>query len=206
MAITSGQISCDEYDAWLTPREALDLIGSAASLPTKQSDIAKRLSDGLVRAAAKSLAVGGQIHELYLLDKSIWKSWACNVDFPFWDLGTFTGYLSGGDTVRFNAYEVRFERDGIEKLVSGIRPQRQSLGTVSSIEDEPSQKNTGPAVSEADLKRWFTFWSGIYPIELQTEPSAIAHAQLTFPKNTVSRARIREVRGAQKSGRKSSAD
>lgn len=115
--ITSGTITEEEYETWLTPSQALDLIGPTVSVPIKQADIARRLSDGLIRSAANTLAIGGTQHHFVALSGGVWESWACLVDHAFWGLGTRSGSTTGRSATTFNAYGVRFEPRGIERMV-----------------------------------------------------------------------------------------
>lgn len=66
--------------------------------------------------------------------------------------------------------------------------------------EEPETK--GPSVSPAHLQAWFNLYREVYKGKDDTEPNAIASAQGMFPGKSVSRQRIRDLRGKQKRGPK----
>jgi hypothetical protein len=68
------------------------------------------------------------------------------------------------------------------------------------IAPEPSGK---PPLSAKNLAHWWSFYRAVTPPEKETEEWAQEYVRVCFPENTVTRARIRELRGKiQKSGRK----
>ena len=60
-------------------------------------------------------------------------------------------------------------------------------------------------VSDAHLRAWWAFYRAVRPENQQTEDDAMAHFQRCFPRNSVTRVRIRALRGPQKSGPKGNA-
>jgi hypothetical protein len=71
---------------------------------------------------------------------------------------------------------------------------------------EPPQEETpqkGPRVADPHLKAWYDLYAKVYGgTAADTEANAVASARGMFPGKSVSRDRVRELRGEQKRGRK----
>jgi len=139
--------------------------------------------------------------------------------------GTLTGYPPG---VAFRFYDVRFEPFGIEALLPLPKPSPPA-GTVLSANVEivakeatdsitplalelangseaplvkiPKSVETKP-ISPVHLNAWWTFYKAVTLPSIDTEAYAIAHFRRCFPENNLPRQKIRDLRGAQKSGPK----
>jgi hypothetical protein len=88
---------------------------------------------------------------------------------------------------------------------SRLVAERHAPSAFPTLERHAAKGGDKP-VPEAKLKAWFEAWKSLYPPELQTNDTGLEHARLTFPKNKVTRDRIRLLRDAKTPGRKRSAE
>ncbi|NQE63646.1 hypothetical protein E1H18_3902 [Caulobacter sp. RHG1] len=190
--ISAGKISEVEYGNWLTPSQALDLIGPTVPTTVKQDDIASRLEDGLIRAAAETLVVGGTAHQFVVLARTIWDDWSTGTDFQFWILGTFRGFTSGQRGVSFNAYGVRFEPVGVERMAPTSRIETQLSQSVASLDPPKSDPKSlrKPKVGLSELRSWAEAFGGANPgAPFRT---FLNSARSAFPNSAVSEQRVKD--------------
>jgi hypothetical protein len=99
---------------------------------------------------------------------------------------------------------VRFDPDGVHDIIKNLTPPPAlpptEEATPATEPEEPPEK--GPPVSPELLKAWFEVYRRAYIGAADTEANAVASARGMFPGKSVSRERVRELRGAQKRGRK----
>ena len=188
-------------DDWMTAREALSAIEAIGYRQGAGQVIARRAHSGLVMARAQRLSWGAQSRDDAAIDKSFW--WAeggaymqCD-----WRVGDFSTVISAkhdpnsvwsrlNRDVRVRADGVMFERSGIEAML----PPVEQTGARDGKSD----------VAEADLKRFYSLFAELYRKGGNQNPSeeaTIAAAKAFFPRNHITRERIRALRGAQPMGR-----
>ncbi len=224
-----NDISEEEYRGWFEPGELLDALPADWSRQTKISNVANLLQDGLVRAVAEEIVSNGETAQLCALPHSIWRGWASMVDDAFWDSGLREVF---GDHkhyrgLPFRAYRVRLERGAAEtRLPLDGSPLSGQARAMAGANSEPSKKlrhdaaltplttlggelidldkplATNPPLSEAHLQAWWAFYQAVRPSSEQTSNDMAEHIARCFPEHSVSRSRLRDLRGPQKRGPK----
>ncbi len=129
----------------------------------------------------------------------------------FWEAGDIKFYLghreSYNQTTSVWYQGIRFHPFGIEELVALAPPKPYAtpvpVEAKEAQETEPSQ--SGPPVSDVHLEAWYELFQKVYGgTAKDTEAFAQQSAFGMFPDKSVTRQRIRELRGEQKRGRKPS--
>jgi hypothetical protein len=98
---------------------------------------------------------------------------------------------------------VRFEPQGVHAILRGVSKATKPDATPAA-DDEPEPK--GPPVSPEALKAWFDLYRRIYTGTADTEAMALKSAQGMFPGKSVSRDKIRALRGERPIGRPKTAE
>jgi hypothetical protein len=202
-------LTATDITDWLTPRQALAILGRVVeneSVATR--GLLERLRGGMVKAVAFNSAVTSE--------SGPWSGTFCEIDVDHWtrifasDEFWITGDLSyeareygESRTSTFRHFDVRFEPQSIKAMVdvlSRSAPAASAHAPAVGAESEPVQK--GPRVTNPHLQAWFEFYKVVTPETEDTEDYAWAHARRCFPDKTVSRERVRELRGSLKRGPK----
>jgi hypothetical protein len=116
-----------------------------------------------------------------------------DVDYEVADLhNSYTSHVS------WRLYDVRFDPEAVREIVgsAGIA----SPPVEATTGPEPEQK--APRVADAHLRAWYEFYKTVTPEAEDTEDYAWGHAKRCFPDKTVSRDRVRDLRGSLKRGPK----
>jgi hypothetical protein len=123
---------------------------------------------------------------------------------PFWRTGDLNYTFREDRTsyrVMMRHYDVRFEPQGVHAIVAAAsKPTVAQAPTDPCPEPEKSEppEEKGPRVNDPHLKAWFELYKGAE----DTEERALESARGMVRGKSISRDRIRELRGAQKRGRK----
>jgi hypothetical protein len=212
----------EEFATWYSPRVALSkfagIIGDEASAAKV---IIERLHGGMLKAAAKSSSseLVGRVSKLSSIVLVLAEEWGglsrAHSEVEFWKAGEarFTSMVNVThqlviNTVRY--FGVRLDRVGIDEWLADL--------PAVPIQDTPSEPDTlppeearqpagiprskGPRVANEHLRLWFELYRQVFRGSEDTEPNAIKSAEGMFHAMSVSRDRIRELRGKQKAGRK----
>ena len=164
----------------------------------------ERLKSGKVVAAAKSSTWQGdrriRATDEILIDAAHWQSYSPTMG--FWEIGdikfdlghVYNSYAS----VSIWYHGIRFEPEGIRAIIPAGTAKSEQEAPASGTEPEPK----GPRVSDAHLRAWFEFYKAVTTGTEDTEDYAWSHARRCFPGKTVSRDRVRAIRGSQRRGPK----
>jgi hypothetical protein len=119
----------------------------------------------------------------------------------FWTTGdlVYTYRRDIYDEVTFRHFDVRFEPEGVNAIIGSAAPDIAPTPDLPEA-NEPTER--GPPVSEAHLQAWYEVYRQVYQGAADTEDTAVRSARGMFPGKSVSRDKIRKLRGAQKRGRK----
>jgi hypothetical protein len=178
-----------DFEEWLRPSEALDILSTAWGHETSARWIAGRLISGLIVAGAAAVMrrPGSPLHTFVKVPADAWQDWACLRASDFWKTGDVTLYRGGSLAGQF--HDVRFHPSGFVKAIPS--PGDQPAG-----EGSPSEK---PIVARADLARWHQLFVQVYPNA--AEALAQQSAAAMFPNHRVPRQYVRDLRGPQKRGK-----
>ncbi|HXQ42690.1 MAG TPA: hypothetical protein VN821_15575 [Candidatus Udaeobacter sp.] len=200
--------TADEFAKWLTPRDALHLLHHLSDSDAKLA-IFNRLQHGLVQSAAKTakfqnktanimrIANGTWRHaESGILVSSLWKTADITIDVPDQKSGYAHTYIP------LALFGVRFDSSGLVELLPP-HDQRLTENKLPREEPEPADEEPkGPPVSSAHLEQWYRLYEQAYQGADDTEANALVSARGMFPGKSVSRDRVRELRGSRRHGRK----
>jgi hypothetical protein len=123
-------------------------------------------------------------------------------DFDFQSIEEESAFRS---TVTTRHFGVKFDPQGIGNIIgAGSDPRPPpDLPPAPEPESEPQSPDTkGPRVSDAHLRAWFEFYKAVHSTAEDTEERAVVFARHCFPGKSVSRDRIRALRGSVKRGPK----
>ncbi|HZR74537.1 hypothetical protein [Bradyrhizobium sp.] len=82
-------------------------------------------------------------------------------------------------------FNVKFNPEHVKRVAA---PYQAAQATLAA---PPMEENKGPAISPAHLKAWFEFYKKIDG-EMREDP-AWDHARMCFPKNSITRQKIRDL-------------
>jgi hypothetical protein len=210
MAQPNPKVEIANYaKTWLRPHEALAILNAAyKKIDTSKHLLIERLRSGAILAVAEaSTWIGGE-HPHRTgpigITSDQWLYWRPQTG--FWEagdmqlhLGHYRGSIYSVE-VRFNG--VRFDPETVADLaaLAANDADVEIKGT-----PEPDAKQSGPPVPEAHLEAWYELFQKVYGgTAKDTEAFAHQSALGMFPDKSVTRRRIRELRGEQKRGRKPS--
>lgn len=210
------QPTVEEFEAWYRPPDAVAAFGVDEDAAIRE--ILARSRAGLLLAASGTASFtsargsGGPNHYFRLIVKTRWWKMAA-VDHSwddFWQTGRmslkFSDSYGRDSSGTLDLFDIRFDPATLRAAAPRPRaptppPPEKTVDTIS-----PGKREVRPPVSEADLRKWFEFWRTTYPADMQTNDTALAHAQASFPKHGVTRERIRGIRDAKKPGPKPAAE
>jgi hypothetical protein len=206
-------ITAEDFDGWMRPKEALELLCQAFDHATAIDTVKRRLRGGLVQAVARNTSFepkGKQsvLSELVRIPTKYWDAAPSGTAWTqFWVVGDarfFLGHEQGyAPSVYVSFFDVRFEPSGIFELV----PEQPS-GEIEEQDASPSKTAApkGPPVSDAHLLLWYDVYREVYIGATDTLANAQASATGMFPGKFVSRDRVRNLCSGRKRGRKSKSD
>jgi hypothetical protein len=205
------QVSAEEFASWWSPLQATRYaVTCVGSLGTARNALWSRLYSGLIEAAATATTaqIGTQTpkssRQPELIPPTFWRAKSGQPGAEFWN----------GSDIDFFIRDTLFEYFGVKLNPNDVRSTflraPAELGAPKEDETpkfppelpaEPPQK--GPPVADEHLRAWYDLYQKVYSgTAADTEGNAHASAQGMFPGKSVSRERIRALRGAQKRGRK----
>ena len=218
---TEREISAEELASWWTPQEALAYAATCVNGRSAASNaIWQRLVGGLIESVAATSSLTRKDRapvpswKPELIPQRFWKKFSQHGS-DFWDAGDVRFFLSGSGTSSvYQAFNIKLNPADVRESLPPPRPPPKKLWVKKPIEPEkpaqaveelePEQK--GPSVSPDHLRAWFDLYQRVYSGPADTEANALESARGMFPGKSVSRERVRELRGSQKRGRKSSAN
>jgi hypothetical protein len=105
----------------------------------------------------------------------------------------------GSEYTTVRHYNVRFKPQGVHDIVKSVsQTDATELASRTDVDPEPK----GPRVSDAHLQAWFEFYKKVHTEAEDTEDRALESARLNFPGKSVSRDRVRALRGSLRRGPK----
>jgi hypothetical protein len=195
-------VTAEDLDNWLTPLQAVELLKSAyRSEHLAIQTLLERLRGGMVQAVSRETKLEGRKDSATLAPIPI-----AHWDFvrgasSFWTTGDLVyNFRPQGEyeSLTLRHFDVRFEPKSVRAII-GNEADRAPVSGESP--GEPTDK--GLPVSEAHLQAWYEVYKQAYRGAADTEDTALKSARGMFPGKSVSREKIRELRGPQKRGRKS---
>jgi hypothetical protein len=213
------EISAEELSSWWTPHQSASYGTTCQGISDMKSAynaIWQRLVGGLIEAAAASWsatpAKGSPVPHMTpdFVPLRYWRDFT-NSGSDIWGAGDarfYVVYQGGSTTYRY--FGIRLNPADVRKVLPAVRPPppkqlvvtpKQETAEPTKIEPtEPTQK--GPRVPDPHLKAWFDFYKAIHSSIEDTEDRALEHARQCFPGKSVSRDRVRALRGSVKRGPK----
>jgi hypothetical protein len=192
---------------WLTPSQAVEILDAAFNVSSHLSKktLLNRLAGGMVIAAsAHTVIEDSHPARRILYDLIPSEDWN-EIDTldSFWITGDLAYHrrsygISGEKLVRH--YGVKFEPLGVRAIIPSGAEEPPAMEQQASAEPEPEPK--GPRVSDAHLQAWFEFYKKVHSEAEDTEDRALESARKNFPGKSVSRDRVRSLRGTQRRGPK----
>jgi hypothetical protein len=197
-------------EPWLTPKEAAEYAAKCVGQRGAYNAILERLKAGMIEAVARQSSTvqwGGAPYVEWGekdIPKDLWT-----------DFQADGSDLWGAGDAKFNRTQMTFLFIGIRlnpndvksTLPTPVEPKRwikrkapPPAPAPAKPPAEPEQK--GPRVSDAHLAAWFDLYKQVYKGAEDTEDNALKSAQGMFLGKSVSRDRVRALRGSQKRGRK----
>ena len=164
-----------------------------------------------------------------LIPPEHWGVWQSDSESDLWGAGDIRVYvevmpdlhiavLGGSYSMIVRYFGIRFDPAEIEAMIprwargGQLAPPsadnaEQTIQTIADGDPEPetlvSDARKGPPVSEALLREWYELYSKAYAGPADTEKMALASATGMFPTKSVSRSKVRELRGERKRGQPS---
>jgi hypothetical protein len=215
------QLEASVVADWITPRQAVDILDAVYDDKyLAKKVLLGRLIGGVIQAASGRTVVvdaGRKAEALFItIPPSEWEG--IEPADGFWISGdliyTRRSQSSSYQDCKTSHFRVRFDPEGVREIVKDEPPKpRGSKWIKKKLEPEappvpaeveaPEPEQKGPAVSQDHLKAWFDLYQRAYSgSATDTEANAVASARGMFPGKSVSRERVRDLRGAQKRGRK----
>jgi hypothetical protein len=216
-------INAAEYDVWIPPRIALMRLESITR-ERAITAIAVRLLAGTLRIAARTLKRVERGHDdqqdHYVVLKG---DIIAGLGFSdgFWTTGDLTVIADRLDHVGYNHMAVpsrgptvylvgaRFDPSGIEQICeqmgldqNGQMPMAPAPPSSLAL-PAPVETSSKATLPEAHLKAWWTFYRAVTDPLAETEDYAREHVARCFPSHSVTRDRIRKLRGDGTPGPKS---
>jgi hypothetical protein len=220
------EVSAEEIASWYTPLQALGHVATIIGPNAASNAVWQRIVGGLIEAAAShsSHTRGGAPPEPRItpsiIPKELWKYFQAKGS-DFWKAGDAQLYVpssrTGSRGVTYTSppqtcrhFGIKLNPADVERLFGPIQttppkpaapvtPQ-EAIQPISKVEAEPAQK--GPRVPDAHLQAWFEFYKKVHKGPEDTEEHALEFARQCFPAKSVSRDRVRALRGAVKRGPK----
>lgn len=189
-------ITGEQFADWMAPSEAVDLLtGAYGSRYIAIKTLIARLRGGLVLGVARStIWPDGSGENLQPVTRDHWDDDA--IDAPLWITGDWERRYRDSFEKRIARYfDVRFDPDQVREIIASQRGKK--LEPVST--DAPDDAAKGPSVPQKHLEAWYQLYKSVYPDN--SEDHAWGSARGMFPNHSVSRARVRSLRGDRDLGR-----
>lgn len=216
-------ITPEEFATWLTPSEALSSLQDCLERTEASHAIWDRLKGGIIRAAAEKSSKTVEKGNPNLTDRPSlilpvdWQYFTRSKEAQFWKVGDarfFFGRNSRwGQQVTILRYGIRLDPVAVGTLVAAMPSKPRPVAPVAAgaensdprdpAETEEAQADKGPPVSDEHLRAWHDLYRRAYSGSVDTEEMALSSARGMFPGKSVSRERVRALRGRQRRGRKS---
>jgi hypothetical protein len=123
----------------------------------------------------------------------------------FWTSGDLTYRARDSSTYEmafFRHFDVRFDPEAVRAIAAPAAKAKAETQAATARDVPAEEIQKGPPVSDAHLRAWFDVFRQAYTGAADTEANALASARGMFPGKSVSRDKVRELRGEQKRGRK----
>jgi hypothetical protein len=219
-------LTAEEFATWLTPRDALARVSEVLrNEDAAATGIVERLRGGALRAVAKTTAweIQSGTRQGAALDAippGFWIELSPPVTRSLmWrtgDVRIFIARRMAGartDVIAVRYFGVRFNPADIDAWLADLppatpkhkywRPKPQAEPPAPASVTEEPEAARGLPVSDSLLQAWHDLYQRAYADSPQdTEATAVKSALGMFPGKSVSRNRVRVLRGAQKRGRK----
>jgi len=203
---------------WLKPHDALTAVQAAfPDIKVASKAITDRLKGGLLKAEAASSSWDNNNNlptSACSIPASHWSHLSSATGSDWWDTGTITVRIYRRErqppaTGRY--FGIKFDPAGVEAIIADAPKRPMAVATGSStlepmrseVEEPPATVEMGPPVSDTLLSAWFELYQRAYTGMADTEENAWRSASGMFQGKSVSRARIRGLRGTRKRGRPS---
>ena len=223
--MTDDALTAEELASWVTPRKTLNHVLQFIKKEHLATEaIVLCLRGGAIKSAAKSsaLEIDDKVAPFSMIVRipiGNWSEFSSLYYGSFWQTGDARLYLGNrnvrigdiaGKLIAATYFGVRFDPVGLNEWFAEM--------SIDPLADDVS-KNTplravktpgaaapiainGPRVSDPLLRAWYELYQRAYPGADDTEPNAILSANGMFHGKSVSRDRIRVLRGQRKAGRK----
>jgi len=210
------KITPEELASWWTPMQACGYAANCVGADGARAALWELLRAGLIEAVANSASLTPYekspitTNKPSFIPKDRWDSFF-DTGSDFWKGGYARFYLVRGHLgqsadyrafgIKLNPDDVRANLPSPRSVQAETKPSQTPSETQQSTEAEPQE--SWPPVSDAHLNVWYELYRQVYTGATDTEDMALKSARGMFPGKSVSRAKIRTLRGAQKIGRKS---
>jgi hypothetical protein len=222
-------LTAADYVKWLTPLEALAAAHQAVGESNASSAIWERLRGGMIRSVAKyaTTTLTAQspqgVQAWFPIPGGYWQHYQQAASANFWETGDARFHIpSPSDRILSRTVRCVGIRLNPVDIFETLPPPRQwptqaEPGSPQIVSPPASRAESeaprpppgnGPTVSERPrvpdpvLRDWYELYRRAYPGAEDTEATALKSAFGMFPGKSVSRGRVRELRGPQKIGRK----
>jgi hypothetical protein len=230
MADQGAVPTAEELTTWLMPRDALTRVSRVVGTDDLAADaIIRRLQGGALTAAAKSSTSevnnrAAPQRSITLIPPEYWRVISRIARrTEFWQVGDVRFFFDGSGgrvvgarvasrsdvfaptMVAVTFFGVRIDRTEFDRwLADLVAPDAQQSATViPTPAAEGPEAPRGLPVSQEHLRAWYELYQSVYAGSAHdTEAAALKSVLGMFPGKSVSRDRVRELRGAQKVGRK----
>jgi hypothetical protein len=200
--MTAPDLTAGDIADWPTPRQAIEILRKVLTSDfLAKHAMLERLRGDMVQAIShESVLTGGRNSPRATgvkIAPDVWER--VQESDPLWLSGdlTYTYRDDGsGDRITARHYALRFEPQSIHAIARSA-DQAAKADEPSTDEREPK----GPPVANDLLKAWYEVYKRAYPGSADTEAAAIKSAQGMFPGKSVSRDKIRSLRGERPIGR-----
>jgi hypothetical protein len=208
------EITAEELEAWWTPSQALAYATTCVDGRNAAANaIWQRLVGGLIETVASTSSATPKDRAPVpkwrpeLIPRRFWKLFSKHGS-DFWGAGDAKFFLPGsGTSTVYQGFGIKLFPADVRGTLPPPRPPPKQTWVKKAPEpekpaEEPESEQKGPPVSEEHLKAWFALYRQVYSGPAETEANAVASARGMFQGKSVSRDRIRALRGTQKRGRK----
>jgi hypothetical protein len=212
------EISAEKLASWWSPQAAFAYAKTCVGDGAAANAIWQRLIGGLIETASTTSSVTPKDRapipnwDPELIPRRFWKLFS-KTGSDFWGAGDARFFLPGtGTSTVYQAFGIKLNPADLRETLPPPRPPPKRMWVKppepekpvekpKTEEPEPEQK--GPPVAAEHLKAWFDLYQRVYSGPNDTEANAVTSARGMFPGKSVSRERVRALRGSQKRGRKS---
>jgi hypothetical protein len=219
-------VSAEEIATWYTPKEACRYAARIVGPKNAMAAISRRLLAGQIECAATRSSLSYGRNGPYpdpnpsLIPVGYWRHMT-KAGSDLWGVGDARFFLPsqqrGVASKTFMGLGVKLNPRDVHDALPSVPLEQEPEPTPSPPQDPPKVESSplessksetdelvqkGPPVSEEHLKAWFDLYRRVYSGAVDTEATALASARGMFHGKSVSRDRIRALRGTQKRGRK----